>query len=85
MHIAKKTHLPHLGWFAATLLLAAALSISTVLGIGCLSTRSASDGGAPRGYSVAVLGDIHYDAQPAERVHAAGKPLNHQRNIMMWE
>ena len=85
MHMSKNIRLPHLGRFAATLLLAAALSISTVLGIGCLSTRSAADGRAPRRYSIAVLGDIHYDAQPPERFHAAGKPLNHQRNIMMWD
>ena len=85
MHIARQDRLPHLGRLAAPLFLVAALFISTVLGIGCLSTRSAADGGARRGYSVAVLGDIHYDARPQERFHAAGKPLNHQRNIMMWE
>ena len=43
---------------AAMSLVAAAL-LATATGLGCLTSRT---GGAPRGYSVAVLGDVHYDA-----------------------
>ncbi len=68
----------------ASLVVAAAF-LSVFLGIGCLSTGPAGKGGDARAYSIALLGDIHYDAPPVERFHAAGKPGPYARNVKMWE
>ena len=66
---------------AAMSLVAAAL-LATATGLGCLTSRT---GGAPRGYSVAVLGDVHYDAPPVERFHSPGRPGHFKCNVLMWE
>ena len=66
----------------AAMSLAAAALLATATGLGCLSSRT---GGAPRGYSVAVLGDVHYDAPPVERFHSPGRPGHFKCNVLMWE
>ena len=66
----------------AAMSLAAAALLATATGLGCLTSRT---GGAPRGYSVAVLGDVHYDAPPVERFHSPGRPGHFKCNVLMWE
>ena len=70
--------------FAALLPLAAAAFVAAAPGLGCLTSRTKAEG-APRVYSIAVLGDIHYDAPPVERFHAGGRAGHHKCNVLMWE
>lgn len=85
MHMAKTPRIRSSRRLVAPFLLAVAALVASAIGLGCLSAKSGS-GGAPLGaYSVALLGDVHYDAPPVERFHAAGKAGPYRRNVAMWE
>lgn len=66
------------GFFLASL-----FALTLVVVAGCLTSSSASD----KSYSVTVLGDLHYDAEPLERFHVRGgvRADEFRRNVNMWK
>ncbi len=84
MNTAKRLRRILASRFAALLPLVAAALVAAAMGLGCLTSRPAAED-APRDYSIAMLGDIHYDAPPVERFHAGGRAGHHKCNVLMWE
>ena len=61
-------------------------AIAAFASIAAIAPRAFS-GEKARDYSVSVLGDLHYDAEPLERYHVRGKVKMDEftRNVAMWK